>query len=101
MGLLITGIGNQIAERDLFNIDIVSFIDNLDLTDAFMYGKNYVEPEPEPEPEPQSEPEPEESEPEPEEKVYKRTEKEKADLMNEVMQKWVKEYKEQFLEIPF
>ena len=24
-----------------------------------------------------------------------------ADLMNEVMQKWVKEYKEQFLEIPF
>ena len=41
------------------------------------------------------------SEPEPEEKVYKRTEKEKADLMNEVMQKWVKEYKEQSLEIPF
>ena len=40
-------------------------------------------------------------EPEPEEKVYKRTEKEKADLMNEVMQKWVKEYKEQSLEIPF
>ena len=41
------------------------------------------------------------SKPEPEEKVYKRTEKEKADLMNEVMQKWVKEYKEQSLEIPF
>ena len=41
------------------------------------------------------------SEPEPEEKVYKRTEKEKADLMNEVMQKWVKEQKEQSLEIPF
>ena len=41
------------------------------------------------------------SKPEPEEKVYKRTEKEKADLMNEVMKKWVKEYKEQSLEIPF
>ena len=41
------------------------------------------------------------SEPEEGEKVYKRTEKEKADLMNEVMQKWVKEYKEQSLEIPF
>ena len=41
------------------------------------------------------------SEPEPEEKVYKRTEKEKADLMNDVMKKWVKEYKEQSLEIPF
>ena len=39
--------------------------------------------------------------PEPEEKVYKRTEKEKADLMNEVMEKWVKEQKEQSLEIPF
>ena len=39
--------------------------------------------------------------PEPEEKVYKRTEKEKADLMNEVMKKWVKEQKEQSLEIPF
>ena len=39
--------------------------------------------------------------PKPEEKVYKRTEKEKADLMNEVMKKWVKEYKEQSLEIPF
>ena len=41
------------------------------------------------------------SEPEPEEKVYKRTEKEKADLMNDVMKKWVKEYKEENLEIPF
>ena len=41
------------------------------------------------------------SEPEEGEKVYKRTEKEKADLMNEVMQKWVKGYKEQSLEIPF
>ena len=27
--------------------------------------------------------------------------KEKADLMNEVMEKWVKEQKEQSLEIPF
>ena len=33
--------------------------------------------------------------------VIKRTEKEKADLMTEVMEKWVKEQKEQSLEIPF
>ena len=41
------------------------------------------------------------SEPEEGEIVIKRPDKEKADLMNEVMQKWVKEHKEQSLEIPF
>ena len=41
------------------------------------------------------------SEPEEGEKVIKRTQKEKDELMREVMKKWVKEYKEGNMEIPF
>ena len=41
------------------------------------------------------------SEPEEGEKLIKRTQKEKDELMKGVMEKWVKEYKEGNLEIPF